>query len=79
MLGRFLHFCIVIAIQTVHSVAPKLQIFVSSLENCQNFSKTSTLLEFTELDSMVAVVASRNLTQEVIVSSPFIPMIHFCH
>ena len=29
-------------IQTPHFVAPELQIFVSSLENCQNFSKTST-------------------------------------
>ena len=31
-------------IQTLHSVAPELQVFVSSLENCQNFSKTSTPL-----------------------------------
>ena len=31
-------------IQTLHYVAPDLQVFVSSLENCQNFSKTSTLL-----------------------------------
>ena len=30
--------------QTLHSVAPELQIFVSSLENCQNFNKTSTPL-----------------------------------
>ena len=29
-------------IQTLHSAAPELQVFVSSLENCQNFSKTST-------------------------------------
>ena len=29
-------------IQTPHSVAPELQVFVSSLENCQNLSKTST-------------------------------------
>ena len=29
-------------IQTPHSVAPELQVFVSSLQNCQNFSKTST-------------------------------------
>ena len=29
-------------IQTLHSVAPELQVFVSSLENRQNFSKTST-------------------------------------
>ena len=29
-------------IQTPHSVAPELQVFMSSLENCQNFSKTST-------------------------------------
>ena len=29
-------------IQTPHSVAPELQVFVSSLENCPNFSKTST-------------------------------------
>ena len=28
-------------IQTLHSVAPELQVFVSSLENCPNFSKTS--------------------------------------
>ena len=31
-------------IQTLLSVAPELQVFVSSLENCQNFSKTSTPL-----------------------------------
>ena len=29
-------------IQTLHSVAPELQVFVSSLENCPNFCKTST-------------------------------------
>ena len=33
-------------IQTLHSVAPELQVFVSSLENCQNFSKTSTSLVY---------------------------------
>ena len=31
-------------IQTLQSVTPELQFFVSSLENCQNFSKTSTPL-----------------------------------
>ena len=31
-------------IQTLHSVAPELQVFVSSLENHQNFSKMSTPL-----------------------------------
>ena len=31
-------------IQTLHSVAPERQVFVSSLENCPNFSKTSTPL-----------------------------------
>ena len=29
-------------IPTLHSVAPELPVFVSSLENCQNFSKTRT-------------------------------------
>ena len=29
-------------IQTPYFVAPELQVFVSSLENCQNFGKTST-------------------------------------
>ena len=29
-------------IQTPYSVAPELQVFVSSLENCPNFKKTST-------------------------------------
>ena len=29
-------------IQTPHSVVPELQVFVSSLENCANFRKTST-------------------------------------
>ena len=29
-------------IQTLHFVEPELQVFVSSLENCQNCSKTST-------------------------------------
>ena len=33
-------------IQTPHSVAPELQVFVTSLENRQNFSKTSTPLTF---------------------------------
>ena len=31
-------------IQTPHSVAPELQVFVSSLQNSQNFRKTSTTL-----------------------------------
>ena len=31
-------------IQTLHSVAPELPVFVSSLKNCQNFSKMSTPL-----------------------------------
>ena len=31
-------------IQTLHSVAPELQVFVNSLENHQNFSKMSTPL-----------------------------------
>ena len=31
-------------IQTPYFVAPELQVFVSSLENCQNFGKTSTPL-----------------------------------
>ena len=31
-------------IQTPHSLAPELQVFVSSLENCQHFRKTSTPL-----------------------------------
>ena len=29
-------------IQTLYSVVPELQVFVSSLENCRNFSETST-------------------------------------
>ena len=29
-------------IQTPYSVVPELQVFVSSLENCPNFKKTST-------------------------------------
>ena len=33
-------------IQTPHFVAPELQVFVSSLENCPNFRKTSTLLTY---------------------------------
>ena len=35
-------FTLQLPIQTLHSVASELQVFVSSLENCQNFSKTST-------------------------------------
>ena len=35
-------FTLHLPIQTLHSVEPELQILVSSLENCQNFSKTST-------------------------------------
>ena len=34
-------FTLQLPIQTLHSVAPELQVFVSSLEKCQNFSKTS--------------------------------------
>ena len=37
-------FTLQLPIQTLHSVAPELQVFASSLENCQNFSKTSTPL-----------------------------------
>ena len=37
-------------IQTPHSVAPELQVFVSSLENCQNFGKTSTSQCVSSLD-----------------------------
>ena len=35
-------FTLQLPIQTPHSVAPKFQVFVSSLQNCQNFGKTST-------------------------------------
>ena len=35
-------FTLQLTIQTLHSVAPELQLFVSSLENCQNFIKTTT-------------------------------------
>ena len=31
-----------LSIQTLHSMVPELQVFVGSLENRQNFSKTST-------------------------------------
>ena len=37
-------FTLQLPIQTLHSVAPEVQVSVSSLENCQNFSKTSTPL-----------------------------------
>ena len=37
-------FTLQLPIQTLHSVVPELQVFVSSLENCQNFNKTSTPL-----------------------------------
>ena len=44
VLGRFSHFNIAIAYSdSLHSVASELQVFVCSLENCPNFSKTSTL------------------------------------
>ena len=35
-------FTLQLPIQTLHSVVPELQVFMSSLENSQNFSKTST-------------------------------------
>ena len=38
----FYNFTLQLPIQTPHSVAPELPVFVSSLENFQNFSKTST-------------------------------------
>ena len=37
-------FTLQLVIQTLHSVAPELQVFVSSPNNCQNISKTSTPL-----------------------------------
>ena len=37
-------FTLQLLILILHSVVPELQVFVSSLENCQNFSKTSTPL-----------------------------------
>ena len=37
-------FTLQLPIQTLHSGAPELQVFVSSLENCQNFSKKSAPL-----------------------------------
>ena len=44
-------------IQTPHSVAPELQVFVSSLQNCQNFSKTSTPLSNFILDFIIKSVS----------------------
>ena len=38
-------FTLQLPIQTLHSVLPQLQVFVSSLKNCQNFSKTSTPMD----------------------------------
>ena len=38
-------FTLQLPIQTPHGVAPELQVFVSSLENCPNFRKTSTTQE----------------------------------
>ena len=38
----FLTFTLQLPIQTSLSVVPERQVFVSSLESCQNFSKTST-------------------------------------
>ena len=38
----FRTFTLQFPIQTLHSVAPELQVFVSSLENCQTFSIMST-------------------------------------
>ena len=37
-------FTLQLPIQTLHSVAPELQVFVSSQENYQNVSKRSTVL-----------------------------------
>ena len=37
-------FTLQLPIQTLHSVVPELQVFVSLLENCQHFSKTSILV-----------------------------------
>ena len=39
MLVVFLASTLKLPIQTVHSVAPEFEVFVGSLENCQNFSK----------------------------------------
>ena len=39
-------FTLQLPIQTPHSVAPQIQVFVNSLENCQNLSKTSTPMHF---------------------------------
>ena len=45
-------------IQTPHSVVPELQVFVSSLENCQNFSKMSTPLHNVHATENLAVLKS---------------------
>ena len=44
-------FTLHLPIQTLHFVLPELQVFVSSLKNCQNFSKTSLpLVEIVSID-----------------------------
>ena len=47
--------------QTPHSVAPELQAFVSSLENCQHFSKTDIHLDSVKFFHFHAVIGLRTL------------------
>ena len=43
----FLTFTLQLPVQTSLYIGPELRVFMSSLEKCQNFSKTSTLQECT--------------------------------
>ena len=46
-------FTLQLPIRTLHSVAPELQVFVSSLENCQDFSKPTTPLSLALLGGVI--------------------------
>ena len=63
-------FTLQLPIQTPHSVAPELQVFASSLQNCQNFSKMGTplLTFFACFLSMVDVCDSGLFLRKVVAS-----------
>ena len=58
-------FTLKLPIQTLHSAVPELQVFASSLENCQNFSKMSTPMVTSALGFKVRVEPIANVLRHV--------------
>ena len=62
-------------------LAPELQVFVSSLEKCQNFSKTSTpQISFTKFFLSAGQAKVAHFPREIQLQNiEFVPMIHVIH